>query len=101
MVLLDLEHGQGEAEQRIEEYYTSRLDHLQKGTVFIGLNPDGKPLGYATWQIGEEKHIALQRQCAPFGDHLAFQRMLERRLPGSQPVMARHVRSARLEQRAW
>lgn len=53
-VLLDLEHGQGEAEQRIEEYYTSRLDHLQKGTVFIGLNPDGKPLG-----IGQRANIRL------------------------------------------
>jgi hypothetical protein len=52
MALLDIDGWKGESEKRIEQYYLSTLKHIQDGSVFIGLRPDGRPLGFATWTTG-------------------------------------------------
>lgn len=100
MALLDIDFWKGEPEERIEDYYAKLLRHLQDQTAFIALNPDRKPVGYATWQTNGDA-ITLTRQAAPFGDHLTLQRALERHLEQPAPIPARHMRSARQEQIAW
>lgn len=102
MVLLDIDYWRGEAEKRIEEYYSGILAHLRERTVFLALNEDRKPIGYATWikSVGANA-VTMTRQVAPFGDHLALQRALERHIDQEAGVFVRHDRSARRERAAW
>lgn len=101
MVLLDIDGWKGDSEQAIGEYYAAMLAHMQQGTAFIGLRPDGRPLGYATWDVDDDGKIVLRRQCAPFGDHLILQQTLQQHLASGDPVIAWHDRSSRAEQVAW
>ena len=100
--LLDMDFWEGTSEETIEDYYASQLRHGREGTAFLALNGDGKPIGYATWSGSPgNDSVTLDRQAAPFGDHLALQRMLERHLQAKGAVDAHHPRSARARQAAW
>jgi hypothetical protein len=102
MALLDIDFWRGESEKRIEDYYSGLLHHLQQKTAFIALDPSRRPMGYATWRrSADEATITLVRQSAPFGDHLALQQALARRLSQYVDVHSLHMRSARTEQTAW
>lgn len=100
MALLDIEAWRGDAESRIGAYYAARRDGLQANTLMLATGLNGKPLGYALWNLDDKGQAVLRRQCAPFGDHLVLQRMLARRLRGTG-VISRHESSARVEQRTW
>ncbi len=102
MALLDLDYWEGTSQQRIEAYYATQLGHLQQGTVFIGLDLDHKPIGYATWtQSDTDNKIMLTRQAAPFGDHLTLQKLLSKHAAMSDGVVSHHDRSGRQEQVSW
>ncbi len=101
MVLLDIEYWKGEPEKRIEDYYSGLLHHLRARTAYVGLDRSHKPIGYSTWTETAGESVTLTRQAAPFGDHLALQRALERHLGRRAGVSALHDRSARQEQAAW
>ncbi len=81
MALIDIDYWQGYPEKRIDEYYSNLLINLQARTAFLGVNEQGKPVGYATWsRVTENNSVKITRHAAPFGDHLTLQRMLERHL---------------------
>lgn len=102
MALLDIDFWKGESEKRIEDYYASRLHHLQNRTAFLALDDVRRPVGYATWRkAAGENAVTLTRQAAPFGDHLLLQKALQRHLAQDTDVLAHHERSARQEQTAW
>lgn len=102
MALIDIDYWEGQSETRIEDYYADLLRHLQDQTAFVALNEQRKPIGYATWSKSAlGGGCTLTRQAAPFGDHLALQRALERHLGDMAGMTARHNRSARQEQVAW
>ena len=102
MALLDIDFWKGESERRIEDYYASRLHHLQTRTAFLALDDVHRPVGYATWRkAAGEDAVTLTRQAAPFGDHLLLQKALQRHLGQDSDVLAHHERSARQEQTAW
>ncbi len=99
MALIDIDYWKGQSETRIEDYYADLLRHLQDQTAFVALNEQRKPIGYATWsKASRGDEYTLTRQAAPFGDHLALQRALERHLSKTAGVAARQNRSARQEQ---
>jgi len=103
MALLDIDYWQGEPEKTIEEYYELRLAHMQAQTVLVAIGKNGKPIGYAAWEIDKDDSnvIHLKRQAAPFGDHLELLEELQIRFPENAKVMSHHSRSAREEQVAW
>ncbi|MCE2749086.1 MAG: hypothetical protein LW715_10025 [Rhodobacter sp.] len=102
MALLDVDFWKGESEKRIEDYYASRLHHLQTKTAFLALDDVRRPVGYATWRkAAGDNAVTLIRQAAPFGDHLLLQIALQRHLGQDTDVLAHHERSARQEQTAW
>jgi hemolysin-activating ACP:hemolysin acyltransferase len=102
MALLDIDFWKGQSEQRIEDYYSTLLHHLQNRTAFVALDEVRRPVGYAIWRKTDgEDTVTLRRQAAPFGDHLLLQKALERHLGQKSDVQAQHPRSARQEQRAW
>lgn len=102
MALLEVASCRGASEQTIGAYYADLLGHLQRQTAFIGLHPDGRPIGYATWcSDNADSEITLTHQTAPFGDHLALQRLLQSRFEKQSKVIATAPRSARQEQVAW
>ncbi|MBM7068643.1 hypothetical protein [Actibacterium sp. 188UL27-1] len=99
---LDLQASGSEHSLSIGDYYARILAHFQTGTAFIALDGLNRPVGYATWDQTEQKApLALCNQVAPFGDHLAVQRTLERHLDGLHPIAARHPESMKSEQKAW
>ncbi len=102
MALIDIDYWEGQSETRIEDYFADLLCHLQDQTTFVAINEQRKPIGYATWsKAAQGDEHTLTRQAAPFGDHLALQRALERHLGKTSGVAARHNCSARQEQVAW
>lgn len=102
MALIDIDCWEVQSRVSIEDYYSDLLLHLQDQTAFVALNDQRKPIGYATWsRSGQGDEYILTRQAAPFGDHLALQRALERHLGRTAGVAARHNLSARQEQVAW
>ena len=48
-ILLNITQPESDAEQSIGDYYETRLGHLQKATVFIGVDEGRKPYGYTLW----------------------------------------------------
>lgn len=103
MALLDIDYWQGESEKTIEEYYATRLAHMQSQTALVAIGKERKPVGYAVWDIDQTDTniIRLQRQAAPFGHHLELQAKLQAHLPKDAKVLSYHSRSAREEQVAW
>ncbi len=102
MALIDIDYWEGPSQTRIEDYYAVLLRHLQEQTAFVALNEQRKPIGYATWtKPARGNGVILTRQAAPFGNHLALQRALEKHLGTKAEVLARHNRSARQQQTAW
>lgn len=102
IALLDIDFWKGESERRIEDYYASRLHHLQTRTAFLALDDVRRPIGYATWRkVAGDNALTLTRQAAPFGDHLLLQKALQRHLGQDAGVPAHHQSSARQEQAAW
>ena len=100
--LLDIDYWKGASEERIGDYYARQLRHGRERTVFLALDDDRKPVGYATWSVSPDGgSVPLARQAAPFGDHLALQRALEQHLHAAGAVDAHHSRSARARQAAW
>lgn len=100
--LLDIEFWKGVSEQSINAYYQDKLLHLQASSIFIALDDGNKPIGYASWHQPENSNqINLDRQCAPFGQHLKLQTELEKRFEQTGPILSDHNRSARTEQVAW
>ncbi len=100
--LLDIEFWEGTSEARIEDYYASQLRHGRERTAFLALDSDGRPIGYATWSGSPGNGpVTLDRQAAPFGDHLTLQRKLEEHLHVKGAVDTLHPRSARARQAAW
>jgi len=88
MVLLDIDSRRGECENSICQYYSERLYHLQSKTAFIATNDERKPIGYALWNVDKNDPtlIHLQRQAAPFGNHLELQKKLQALLPAGMQV---------------
>ncbi len=102
MALIDIDFWQGESEKRIGEYYARLLQHIRDQTAFLAFDEQRRPIGYATWlKSSQSGNVTLTRQAAPFGDHLALQRTLERYLGREAGVSSYHDRSARKEQPAW
>lgn len=103
MALLDIDNWQGVSEKTIEEYYATRLAHMQSQTALVAIGKERKPVGYAVWDIDQTDTniIRLQRQTAPFGHYLELQVKLQARLPKNTKVLSYHSRSAREEQVAW
>ena len=100
--LLDIDFWEGTSEETIEDYYASQLRHGREGTAFLALDGDRRPIGYATWSGSPGNGpVTLDRQAAPFGDHLTLQRMLEEHLHVKGAVDSLHPRSARARQAAW
>lgn len=102
-VLLDIDYWQGRSETIIAQYYADILDHLRSGTVFLAVDDERKPIGYATWEVELDapENIMITRQAAPFGDYLTLQKKLKKFLPQVKFAKAKHPRSARHEQVTW
>lgn len=69
MVLLDLEAGQ--ADEKIETYYSERLQHMRERTAQVVLDELRRPIGYAIWERGTRTsdQTRIVHQSTPFGDH--------------------------------
>ncbi len=100
MALLDIDRYEGASEREIGTVYDDWRSHLESQTVHIAFRPDRRPFGYATWTDAGGA-VRVTGQSAPFGDHLALQRSLQRRLGPKATVWAQAPRSARQEQAIW
>lgn len=100
--LLDMEFEKGASEASIETYYAGLVAHLRSNSLFMRLNGNRQPTGYATWTTDSKNALVkLTRQAAPFGGHLALQKSVARHLGQDHGVTAIHSRSAREVQSAW
>lgn len=77
MALLDLDHGEDEAALCIDQYYAPRRDHLRRNTVFLGLDRNRRPIGYASWQASDGCELILEHHCEAPGRRMQFQQLLE------------------------
>jgi hypothetical protein len=102
MALLDIDTFEGPSQREIGDVYADLRKNLQDQTAFIGLRDDGRPIGYATWQLtSENNETTLTHQSAPFGDHLKLLQTLKLRFTDAESVSVISQRSARKEQLAW
>ncbi|MBB5724013.1 hypothetical protein FHS72_003661 [Loktanella ponticola] len=83
MALLDIDYLAGEPEKNIGEYYASRVAHMHEQTAFVAIGSEGKPIGYANWEVdkNDARLIRLKRLSAPFGNDLEVREKLLARLP--------------------
>lgn len=97
LLLLDIDYWEGASEQPLGIYYDTCLQHIQNETLLIELDEQRRPLGYITWINDDEDSsvVHVQRQAAPFGDHLPLQKALVRHLPDGARLISHHPRSAR------
>ena len=101
MALLDIDYWDGHSNSPIVEYFEDLQKHLATDTSFLLSDIAGRPIGYATWNIASNKtNYVLNRQSAPFGDHLTLQKTLAKHL-GGKCVHSENQRSSRKEQLAW
>jgi hemolysin-activating ACP:hemolysin acyltransferase len=102
ITLLDVDGRSGRGDALIAHYYDETVHHLKTSTVFIALRPDGRPIGYATWQVEPQTDaFILTHQVAPFGDYRVLQDTLREHMSHEGLALAVHQDSARREQRAW
>jgi hypothetical protein len=80
-VLLDMAQPESDAEQSIGDYYETRLGHLQKATVFIGVDEGRKPYGYALWDAIPDDIQSLNASyiATPFGEEEGLLKQLRLR----------------------
>lgn len=79
MTLIDIDYRVGTPSKRIEDYYRELLRHLQDKTALVALDERRRPVGYATWSgSARGTGITPSRLAAPFGDHLALRRAVQR-----------------------
>ena len=101
MTMLDIDYWEGRSETNISDYYTNLLGHLQSKSAFLLFDTAKRPIAYATWNKNDEQDsYVLDRQSAPFGDHLMLQNALSKHLKGKN-VLSKNPRSSRKEQLAW
>lgn len=100
--LLDLQEGSGreQAGAELSRRYDTLLGCMQSRSLFIALDRENVPIGYATWERDEEKTITAH-SCVPQTERLPFfLKSLSRACPDVGRVVERSCQLANRERPA-